>query len=183
MIRQAPRRQERTARGTQQNGVWGRTRRGSQRVRRPGMFAPFITSGRDEYHLLSGRSLRWWRKIDAPTAAAGAWRGIPAGRAGLQGTRWGLTGLAVLFFCLVGTGGPDEHLPSTARIHRWARRRGGLAARGARTAGECRAGLFAAKATPTSLTGTVDDWAPRGRRGRHAKKERAVKARNHSWIA
>ena len=29
---------------------------------------------------------------------------------------------------------------------------------------ECRAGLFAAKATPTSLTGTVDDRAPRGPR-------------------
>jgi putative ABC transport system substrate-binding protein len=29
------------------------------------------------------------------------------------------------------TGGPDEHLPSTARIHRWTRRHGGLAARGA----------------------------------------------------
>jgi putative ABC transport system substrate-binding protein len=32
--------------------------------------------------------------------------------------------LAVLFFCLVGTGGADEHLPSTARIHRYTRRRG-----------------------------------------------------------
>jgi hypothetical protein len=31
-----------------------------------------------------------------------------------------------------GTGGADEHLPATARIHRYARRRGGMAARGAR---------------------------------------------------
>jgi hypothetical protein len=35
----------------------------------------------------------------------------------------GLTGWAVLFFCLVGKGGPDEHLPSTARIHRRTRLR------------------------------------------------------------
>ena len=32
-------------------------------------------------------------------------------------------------------GGPDEHLPSTARVHHVPRRRGGLAARGARAAG------------------------------------------------
>jgi hypothetical protein len=31
-------------------------------------------------------------------------------------------------------GRADEHLPSTARIHRWARRRGGMAACGARAA-------------------------------------------------
>jgi hypothetical protein len=30
---------------------------------------------------------------------------------------------------LAPKGGPDEHLPSTARLHRWNRRRGGLAAR------------------------------------------------------
>jgi hypothetical protein len=28
----------------------------------------------------------------------------------------------------MGDGGEDEHLPSTARIHLWARRRGGMAA-------------------------------------------------------
>src|SRR6516164_4948325 len=48
---------------------------------------------------------------------------------------------------------------------------------------ECRAGLFAAKATPTSPTGTDDDRALRGLRGRHARKERAAKARNHSGVA
>ena len=46
-----------------------------------------------------------------------------------------------------------------------------------------RAGLFAAKAMPTSLSGTVDDRAPRGPRGRHARKECAAKARNHSRVA
>jgi hypothetical protein len=44
--------------------------------------------------------------------------------------------LAVLFFCLVDTGGPDEHLPSTLRIYRWTRRRGGVAACGAGAAAE-----------------------------------------------
>jgi hypothetical protein len=33
-----------------------------------------------------------------------------------------------------GMGGPDDHLPSTARIHCRARRRGRLATRGARAA-------------------------------------------------
>jgi putative ABC transport system substrate-binding protein len=49
----------------------------------------------------------------------------------------GHTGFAVLFFA--STGGPDEHLPSTARIHRWTRRGGLMAARGARAAGRPRA--------------------------------------------
>src|SRR5262249_5356206 len=40
---------------------------------------------------------------------------------------------------LARTGGPDEHLPSTARIHRWAQRRDRVALRGARAAGRPRA--------------------------------------------
>ena len=32
------------------------------------------------------KSLRWWREIDAPTAAAVAWRGIRERRAGVAGT-------------------------------------------------------------------------------------------------
>jgi hypothetical protein len=66
---------------------------------------------------------------NAPTPVYGALRGIPAGRPGLV---IGLTAVAVLFFSRrgPGTGGPDEHLPSTARLHHWARRRGGLAACG-----------------------------------------------------
>jgi hypothetical protein len=43
--------------------------------------APFITAG-VIISLLLGRSLRWWREIDAPTAAAAAWRGIRARHGG-----------------------------------------------------------------------------------------------------
>jgi hypothetical protein len=53
----------------------------------------------------------------------------------------GTAGFAVLF-CLDSvpwaTGGADEHLPSTARFHRCARRPGGLAARGARSGRQSR---------------------------------------------
>jgi hypothetical protein len=99
--------------------------------------------GRDKYHSYQDEVCRWSREIDAPTAAAVAWRvirarrargcGAPAGRAGEHG---GLPrGLLIarrpgpgqaaggkdrtlgpVLFCLdrtPGTGGPDEASGST----------------------------------------------------------------------
>ena len=63
----------------------------------------------------------------------GSRRGIRAGRAGVAGHR-GLTrsGRAIFFRRVPGTGGPDEHLRSTARIHRCGRKRDDVAGHRAR---------------------------------------------------
>jgi len=61
---------------------------------------------------------------NAPTTFPEALRGIRAGRPGrVKDSRLGLC-----YFFLVGTEGPED-LPSTARVHHAALRRGGLAAR------------------------------------------------------
>src|SRR5215468_6005908 len=48
---------------------------------------------------------------------------------------------------------------------------------------ECRAGGHSAKAISASKFWTCRCRTPRGRRGRHVRKECAVKARNHSRVA
>ena len=72
------------------------------------------------------------RAYGVPRAAAGPPTGDPRSAPGRPLTRGFRLGP------LARTGGPDEHLPSTARVHRSPWRRGGLATRGARAAGRPR---------------------------------------------
>ena len=101
------------------------------------------SGGTTTYSRRSGRRARG--KQRAPWLGAGACaespHPCPPARSGAgsrdKDRRPGLRYSASI--ALPGMGGADEALPSTARIHRWTRRRGGVAAGGARAAGRPRA--------------------------------------------